>query len=137
MELLNTENDAEPYSVVHFDEETEVIEATTDGTVVTFSTDGFSAYAIVQGPSAVPLGWAPVASLQELATLGAEGLYVGHKDGYYLTSGITNINSTRTGITKTKPAQSCPPANAVLYYFEPVEGAANQYKICNCSVYPE
>lgn len=129
VELLNTENDAEPYSVVHFDEETEVIEATTDGTLVTFSTDGFSAYAIVQGPSAVPLGWTPVASLQELATLGAEGLYVGHKDGYYLTSGITNINSTRTGIIKTKPAKNYPPANAVLYYFEPVEGAANQYKI--------
>ena len=121
--------------VVHFAdgaENGEVVEKVeVDGEAVSFEAEGFSAYAIVEGPAAVPLGWHKVESLEQLAEMAAYGLYIGQVDGYYLTDGVGNVNNTsRTGIIKTKPAQSSPAGtSAVPYYFEAVEGGTNQYKI--------
>ncbi len=119
--------------VVHFADgaqEGDVISGVeTDGHAVSFRADGFSAYAIVTGPSAVPLGWNRLQTLDELIAEAARGLYIGHPNGYYLTNGITNISSTRTGITKTKPAQSCPGGAAALYYFEIVAGTDDQFYV--------
>ena len=98
----------------------------TDGDVC-FPTDGFSAYAIVAAPSPESIGWLRVSSVAELKALAAEGVYVGHVDGYYFTNGITRINSTRTGITKTKPAADSPNGNAVKYYFE-FEDGTDQFR---------
>ena len=100
-----------------------------EGSTVSFSADGFSAYAIVAGPDAVPIGWGNVESVSEVAAHGEDGLYIGHVDGYFMTSGITQINASRTGITKTKPAQNSPPAAAVKYYFESVGDAGDQFRI--------
>ncbi len=120
--------------VVHFADGAEtgdVIEKVDiDGEAVSFEADGFSAYAIVEGPEAVEAGWHKVASVEELLSRGSEGLYIGHTSGYYFTDGITRINNTRTGITKTKPAQNYPPADrAVRYYFEKVPGTTDQFRV--------
>ena len=85
--------------VVHFAdgaENGEVVEKVeVDGEAVSFEAEGFSAYAIVEGPAAVPLGWHKVESLEQLAEMAAYGLYIGQVDGYYLTDGVGNVNNTR------------------------------------------
>ena len=123
--LLDSGKEAD-YSVIHFGTEPELIPSKTEHNSVTFFATGFSAYAIVQGPGTVPTGWYRIQNLEELAEFGSQGLYIGHKDGYYFTDGIT-ADSTRSGITKTKPAQSYPSEGAVPYYFEQVDGS--NYKV--------
>ena len=98
--------------VVHFSDGAETGEVIGDVTVdkeaVSFEAEGFSAYAIVDGPAAVPMGWSKVRSIAELIEMGSQGLYIGHPDGFYY--GNTTVGaSKRTGIFKTKPAQSYPP----------------------------
>ena len=121
------------FSVVHFEgeEETPVeMETDTEGNVVSFTTESFSAYAIVQGPEPITTGTHQISSFDEIYEHAEEGIYIGHVLGYYFTSGITQISGSRTGITKTKPASSAPPAEAVPYYFEPAGDAAdNRFKI--------
>ena len=51
VQLLDAEDSTSDFSVVHFDTQPEVLEASTSGDVVSFTTDGFSAYAIVAGPA--------------------------------------------------------------------------------------
>ena len=124
--------------VVHFadgSETGEVVEEVTDeGNSVSFEAEGFSAYAIVTGPEAVPMEYHKVASIEELISKGStEGLYIGHPDGYYYGNTLDNSNN-RTGIVKTKPAQAYPASGAAKYYFEPVEGTDNKvYAYCYAS----
>ncbi len=133
IELADRDDGREAH-IVHFadgSESGDVVENTAkSGEPLTFSAEGFSAYAIVEGPDPVPLGWDTVSSLNELVSLGSQGLYIGHVDGYYMTSGITQISGSRTGITKTKPAQSYPASAAVKYYFEPVSGSSDRFRVC-------
>ena len=121
---------ADNTQVVHFadgEDEGEVVEnVEVDGDAVSFSAEGFSEYAIVQGPDADSIHWNKVTNVSELTS---QGYCIGHIAGYYLTDGITKINNSRTGITKTTPAQANhPPADAVLYYFEPA-GGDGQFRI--------
>ena len=97
---------------------------------VCFETDGFSAYAIVSGPSAdgIISEWEQVSSVNRLRALADEGVYVGHTDGFFFTNQQFRINSSRTGITKTTPKQPTPPETADLYYFEFVDGSSNQFR---------
>ncbi len=130
--LLDTTNTAQPFYVMHFageDETPEPVAATAEGTTVTFSASGFSAYAIVQGPEPLADEWQKITSVEDLIAHASEGVYIGHKDGYYMTDGITNIKPPRTGITKTKPAQVQPASKAAIYYFEPVGDSGNQFKV--------
>lgn len=119
-------------NVVHFADENaegDLVEAEVNGQTVTFAAEGFSAYAIVQGPTAVPLGWLKITSIEEL-TSNEGGLYIGHPNGFYFGNTLTS-DSKRTGITKTKPAQIYPAAKAAKYFFEAVEGSDNQvYAYC-------
>lgn len=101
-------------------------------TGASFVASGFSAYAIVEGPEALPIGWHKISSIDELIAMGgSQGVYIGHPDGYYYGNALVSDGS-RTGISKTKPAQTYPPTDkAALYYFEPVEGSGNQvYAYC-------
>ena len=118
-------------SVVHFGAEAEVLDADVEGDAVRFQTSGFSAYAIVPGPGEVPLGWSKITTLDELRSFAQEGkgLYIGHTGGYYLRNSTYVVTGTRTGITKTKPAQTYPTDAAALYYFELVENTTDQFKI--------
>ncbi len=120
---------SEDFAVVHFSAEPEKMAAESEGNTVSFSTGSFSAYAIVQGLQPVEYNWHKVGSLEELAGVGE--VYIGHADGYYFTNGITNIKSGRTGITKTKPAESRPTSGAVLYRFEQVSG--DQFRLSTVS----
>lgn len=138
VELLDTDGGTEDFSVVHFVsndktevEETEEIRTQTDGNIVSFDTTGFSAYAIVQGPSAVPAGWDQIRTMEDLDALAVRGLYIGTTSGYYLTgeTAIGSQDKNTTGIVKTKPAKSYPADEAVPYYFEPVEGQEDYYYI--------
>ena len=139
VELLDAENLEESFSVVHFavdvedpdkNEQPELVEAETEENTVTFNTDGFSAYAIVTGPEAVSIGWHKIASIEELIAKGTNGLYIGHTDGYYYRNTLVG-DSSRVGISKTKPAQSYPADAAAQYFFEPVEGQEDQvYAYC-------
>ena len=121
VQLLNTESDAEEYSVVHFAGRPEIVDASTAGKTVTFEADGFSAYAIVAGPAASQSGlWSIVTSMEDFAELASEGLYVGHVNGYYFKNTLRTENN-RVGIEKTAQSDT-PTADAALYYFEPVNG---------------
>ena len=116
--------------VLHFAdgaEEAEVVDdlEVDDGTV-SFEAAGFSAYAIVEGPEPVPIEWKRITSVSELIEMGDRGFYIGHPDGYYYGNTTTG-DSSRTGITKTKPSQSYPGSGAAKYYFEHPEGNENRF----------
>ena len=125
-----TDSDSGSLQVVHFGEEPEVLDVTAESGTVSFAAAGFSVYAIVDAPEAPTAvsGWNSIKSVEELARIGRQGVYAAHKDGYYLTDKITKISNVRTGITKTAKASSPDiAAGAVLYYFEQVEGTADQF----------
>ncbi|MBQ9031749.1 MAG: hypothetical protein IJ106_09910 [Parasporobacterium sp.] len=128
------EEQAENTLVVHFaDDAIEgdvVADLAVEGDTVKFQADGFSAYAIVEGPDPVPLGWQKVESIQDLLDHALYGLSIGHPDGYFYMNTMTGDN-TRMGITKTKPAQSSPPTSAAKYYFEQADEDGTQvYAYC-------
>ena len=124
-------------SVVHFAgrlETPKVLQSVeTDDSGVRFETDGFSAYAIVAGPSSenVSVGWEKVTSIAELRALMADGkgVFIGHVDGYYATNSPNKINNSRYGILRTDPAQSTPAAAAARYYFEFLDDNTDRVKI--------
>ncbi len=100
-----------------------------EGTEVTFSADGFSAYAIVEGPASVAIqtGWKRITSLTELEAH-ADEIYWGHVNGYYFKDTQYTISGSRTGISKTKPAQTeYPHEDAKAYVFE--KCGENEYRI--------
>lgn len=129
VELLDVAAESEGYSVVHFGEDDELLSAVTEGNVVSFDTSGFSAYAIVDGPSPIPVEWTKLESMEEFESLAAQGIYIGNNNSssFFLTNEQYSVNASRTGIRKTKPAQSTPPDGAALYYFEPVPNTTNQF----------
>ena len=127
-------NDSKDIQVVHFPDGEDNGEAVNnvhvDNDSVSFEADGFSAYAIIEGPPAIPIGWLKVSSFDELISISSDGVYIGNPDGYYYGNTTTG-DSSRMGITKTKPAQAYPPSNASKYYFEQVPGTDNQvYAYC-------
>ena len=79
----------ENLQVVHFadGEKAQVLDSVEQkGKTLQFETDGFSAYAIVEGPPALGLGgWETITSVAELKAHAADGVYMGHVDGYYFT----------------------------------------------------
>ena len=104
-----------------------------DGETVSFAASGFSAYAIVNAPSIEETGgWEKLSSMSDLEAhiQNGDGIYIGHVDGYYATSSVTRVNSSRNGISKTEPPQlGQPMSGAVPYFFETVDAANHQYKI--------
>ena len=102
-----------------------------EGTEVSFSAEGFSAYAIVEGPeaSAVQTGWRRINTLAELAAHTDEVYFGNPFDGFYLTHEEYVIKSPRKGIKKTLTAQTkYPSEDAKPFEFIPT-GTSNQYKI--------
>ena len=130
IELADSSSDV--LNIVHFADENaggDVVDAETSGQAVSFEADGFSVYAVVDGPGAIPIGWHKIESLDELASH-TGGLYIGHINGYYFTNTLNTDSSGRTGIVKTTPAQSSPPTDrAALYYFESA-GEGKYYIYC-------
>ncbi len=104
-----------------------------EGESVSFTANGFSAYAIVDVPNIDETGgWGMLTSMSDLEShiQNGDGIYIGHVDGYYATSSVTKVNSSRNGITKTEPPQlGQPMTGSVPYFFETVDAANHQYKI--------
>ena len=125
------DSDSSELSVVHFGEEPEILDNASENGSVTFETQGFSVYAIVEAPAPVAgeNGWNIVTSLEELASVGQSGVYVSHKDGNYFRNEIIKINGgPRTGIARTVQAKSPEAADgAVPYYFSLVPGTEDQF----------
>ena len=129
IELQDTRRNADDFTVVHFEGEDETpvqMDADTEGNTVSFTTESFSAYAIVEGPEPITTGVHRAGSFEDITDHSEAGLYICQVDGYYFTDGITQITGSRTGITKTGPASS-PPPEAVRYYFEAV-GEAQEHR---------
>lgn len=131
--LMDAEDLETSFYVMHFVgegdlEETQYLDSFSDGNTVSFQTDSFSAYAIVQGPEALSLGWHRIESIEELIEKAGAGLFIGHKDGYYFGNTIVD-DGTRVGIYKTKPAQPTPSDRAAKYCFEPVPGTDDQFYV--------
>ena len=121
-----------PLSVIHIADDgsrENVTDFAVEENRIYFEASGFSAYAIIEGPKDIPDNWRKITSVDQLSTIGSQGVYMGHINGYYFTNGITKINNSRYGITKTKPVQSYPGGSAVLYYFEKEEGTENQFRV--------
>ncbi|MBR3552079.1 MAG: fibro-slime domain-containing protein [Clostridia bacterium] len=137
IELADDEDAPAPtdnVQVVHFSEEDDRIDILssvdidTEEQSVSFTAEGFSAYAIVMGPETAIAGYQKLSTLAAFSAAAADGIFVGQTKGYYMTNRTYNVNSSRTGIVKTKPAASLPPAAAVRYYFELEPGETNKYK---------
>lgn len=130
-------------SVVHLpdDQEAGVVDNTAsntdNGMEIRFEAEGFSAYAIVQGPSASEVNYLRVTDLDQLAEKGAsgKGVYFGHPYGFTFTDEEFQIKTGRKGIKKTPTSSSTaidpyvPSTGAVLYYFERQGTNSNQFKI--------
>ena len=121
--------------VVHFEDGAEagdVVSGVTAGdNTVSFEAEGFSAYAIVEGPGELPAGWTQIKSIEMLRGEASTGLYIGTTGGYHMTNTTAqgSKDAATTGIVKTKPAQQLPPLDeAALYYFEEA-GADNQFYV--------
>ena len=135
IELLDEVDENDNFTVVHFAPEATKINSRSEGNSVSFETDGFSAYAIVQGPGAVQPGWIRISTLADLKEKAAEGMYIGTTGNYYLRNNTTahsNGGSTiagLSGIQRSTSTRAYPTDDAALYYFEEVEGQTNQFYI--------
>ena len=118
-------------SIVHFGKGPEYVASIKEDDVIRFSAESFSVYAIVDAPEIdlEDYGWVRINSLEELSAYKDEGLRIGHISGYFLTDGITQINATRTGITKTGPTSVSAADEAAMYYFLPKEGASDTFYV--------
>ena len=129
----------EDVCVVHLpdDDDIAVVENETantgEGTEVSFEAEGFSAYAIVTGPTAAIVGWKKITTVAQLAEWAqknpAEGLCIGSPSGFYLKNTTGNADTGRIGIAKTKPARSTPSDTDALYFFELVPGTEDQFYV--------
>ena len=102
------------YKVIHFGKKTEELTATNEEGTVSFTTDGFSAYAIVEVGDGFSDNLVPVTDISELTD---GGLYVAHVDGYFFTNEQYNVNASRTGIMKTTQGAN-PISSGAQYFFE-------------------
>ena len=137
IELGDSQNEAaeEDTMVVHFadgaDRGEEVAGVRAEGDTVKFRADGFSAYAIVQGPGEIPPGWETISTFDELIEKGSTGVYIGHTSGYYFMNSEVTDAKGRVGIAKTRPAKNYPDDPAAVYYFERASETGNQvYVYC-------
>ena len=110
---LKDADETKKFSVIHFagkTEKPEKMKVRNDGNTVSFATDSFSAYAIVQGPSQLPAEWDRIDNMNEFREKVADGLYIGSRSGYYTTNVTApgERDKATTGIVKTTPAHNWP-----------------------------
>ena len=112
---------ADATHVVHFADGADtgdvVQNVAVDGTAVSFAADGFSAYAIVEGPGSVPTG-TPVTDLDELNE--EDGFYIYNKDSTVASYLIDSISGGKIATTNTQ-------LSAAKYYFESTD--SGKYRI--------
>ena len=126
-------------------EKEEILDFTAENGKIRFDAEGFSIYEIVKDANIVPSDF----SFIQLATFSdlieyldikeqksTNGIYIGaYGNNVYLTSEITNISSSRTGITKTDQTTDYDTAEdygAVKYYLEDITQGDNTL---SCHIY--
>ena len=75
VEMIGLRSAAEEYTVVHFGEQPEPVSAKTEGNVVSFSAESFSAYAIVDAPDPIPVEWEQIETIEDFDALLGQALY--------------------------------------------------------------
>ena len=124
VELLTAQDDAGDFSVVHFGQEPEKVDAKTAGNTVSFTASSFSVYGIVSGPEPLPV---PAHAINTLSDLAASyevcsfnlSIRRNNKDNYFQK----DLNKNSAFVIQTVQA------DATLWYFEAVDVYANQYRI--------
>lgn len=120
--------------VVHFGPDgPELIDARKDGQVVTFATDGFSVYAIVEAPDPVSVNPETIGNLAdfEAAVAQGEGLYLSLPDSF----GSRGINGDArycsNGLNSNNAFIEVHVSSATEWFFEQVQGSTNpkRYRI--------
>ena len=113
--------------VVHFGDETEVIDGSVSGKLVSFEATGFSVYALVDFTELAP----PDPYIHDAYSLDQNPLYIsctisqkGVAYTYFLSSGI--VKNTNAGDVIKRTAANTT-AGAVPYCFEKVSGTNDQY----------
>ena len=111
--------------VVHFGEETEVIDGSVSGKYVSFEATGFSVYALVDFSELTPED----PFIHDITSLDQQPLYIsastasGNK--YFVSSGIVYDSYAKANVIKRTAQNST--AGAVPYCFEKKSGTDNQY----------
>lgn len=125
---ISKNSDLELWHIKDDGEKEQITDFTVEDGKVSFSAFGFSVYEIVEKTMTATdgTGWQKVGDYDTFFERSASGLYIGHSDGYYFKDTTYLVkNGPRTGIEKTKPKnQTNPPEDAVEYYFERIENAA-------------
>ncbi len=140
VKIMLSESLEDEVNVVHISDDSEATVVNTldvqdaengDGTEVTFDADGFSAYAIVAGPTAgnSAANWHRIQDMTEFAAHVNE-IYIGsNSTNYYMTNSDLVFSGTRSGIVRSlSTSANCPTTDAAPYVFEST-GTANQYYI--------
>ena len=111
--------------VVHFGSKPEQIDASRDGKVLSFTTSGFSIYAIVDKTMAAPTGtgWIAVNDYTKADDLIGKEIYISQIQGPFMKNNQYTISGTRTGIERTKHEVAPTPTPAPSIDSIDVEGA--------------
>ena len=102
---------------------------------VTFTTDSFSVFVVVDAPEPAVSGWVKLTSPADIIKYGSNGILICHTNEYYFTDVLErNVggNSRRTGIRKTAKITSPAAAEAggaALYFFEPVGDSSDTFYV--------
>ena len=101
--------------LVHFGSEPEKIDAVKDGKVLSFTTDGFSIYAIVDKSMSTPTGtgWVPVNEVSGVDALIGKDIYISQIEGTFFKNTSYRVRNQRYGITKTKPSSAASGISAI------------------------
>ncbi len=128
IELSGQESDSSMSTaaqVVHFAEDADVPDVVTgvsvDGQAVSFETDGFSVYAIVDAPPPAVVTIETVATLEELSQNTDEAFLLSYDTTPKYFTNQLNGNSAFIETTSS--------ASASEWYFEPVDSANNTYRL--------
>lgn len=132
MELSDASQLGESAYAVHMGSDgVELLDASVAGDTVNFVATGFSAYAIVDGPSSEQLQVESVADLDELAQVASSGkaLYMSLPDSTGRSGITTNLRYCSNILKSNGCFTEVAFSDASEWYFEPVDGTTNQYRI--------
>ena len=128
IELMGNDGDSEAGSIDLSGEDTRIIhfadgsdtgdvidDFEVDGDTISFTADGFSAYAIVEGPAPVDIPVEKVATVEELAENYnyAKGFYLSYGNNVYFTNQVKKSGSNSVYVETTSMSE------ASAWYFEP------------------
>lgn len=119
--LDKSEAEGDGPQVVHFGDEAEVLDVQAEGDTISFETEGFSVYAIVEAPEPVKTEIRALANLDDLALNHSQGFYLSYNGRAKYVSSALNKNNCFVEVGDVD--------GAAVWYFDPIAGSADQYRI--------